>query len=117
MITIYDIGGRARSAELVDGIPKIFEPLEFRFFCSDFAFPVQIERSNGHKEWRLNGLLHREDGPAIESATGTKSWFINGQRHRLDGPAIEDSMGLKSWWLNGKEYSEKKWKKKVKKLL
>jgi len=30
-------------------------------------------------EWRLNGLLHREDGPACEYANGDKSWWINGQ--------------------------------------
>jgi len=35
--------------------------------------------SKGTKEWRLNGLLHREDGPAIEWADGSKEWRLNGK--------------------------------------
>ena len=34
--------------------------------------------SNGDKHWRLNGELHKEDGPAIEFETGDKFWFLNG---------------------------------------
>lgn len=37
-----------------------------------------IEWSNGNKSWRLNGELHREDGPAIEWKSGTKSWYLDG---------------------------------------
>lgn len=36
------------------------------------------------------GLLHRENGPAVEYPDGSKEWFLNHQRHRNDGPAIED---------------------------
>ena len=57
-------------------------------------------------EWRLNGNLHRVDGPAIEWADGTKAWRLNGKRHREDGPAIEWADGIKAWWLNGIEYTE-----------
>ena len=32
----------------------------------------------GTKFWYLNGLRHREDGPAVEFASGIKSWFLNG---------------------------------------
>ena len=35
---------------------------------------------NGRKEWRLNGLLHRTDGPAIEWAYGVNWWYVNGIR-------------------------------------
>ena len=31
----------------------------------------------GTKIWRLNGKLHREDGPACEYPDGTKYWFLN----------------------------------------
>jgi hypothetical protein len=56
-------------------------------------------------EYRLNGALHRGDGPknlsqilpAIEWADGTKEWYINGQLHREDGPAIEWANGTKEW--------------------
>lgn len=30
-------------------------------------------------EWRLDGKLHREDGPAVEYANGDQCWYINGQ--------------------------------------
>jgi hypothetical protein len=44
--------------------------------------------ANGTKIWYLNGLLHREDGPAIERpdgvgpmADGSKEWFLDGKRY------------------------------------
>lgn len=58
--------------------------------------------SQGNKEWYLNGVLHREDGPAVEYANGTKQWLIDGRLHREDGPAIEWPNGTKQWWLNGR---------------
>ena len=65
------------------------------------SVPEMKEYSNGRKEWLLNGILHRTDGPAIEYSTGTKEWWVNGKRHRTDGPAIEWSDGSKAWFLNG----------------
>ena len=38
-----------------------------------------IIASNGDKHWYLNGVRHREDGPAIEYANGTKYWYFNGK--------------------------------------
>jgi len=64
------------------------------------------EYANGGKSWYLNGERHREDGPAIEYAYGGKSWYLNGKLHREDGPAIEDSDGNKYWYLNGVELTE-----------
>ena len=51
--------------------------------------------------WRLDGKLHRENGPAIENVDGCKSWWIRGDFHRENGPAIEWANGTKSWYLNG----------------
>ena len=66
---------------------------------------------DGDKFWYLNGLSHREDGPAIELANGYKAWWFNGERHREDGPAIERPDGTKEWWLYGKYYeTEEEWK-------
>jgi hypothetical protein len=62
--------------------------------------------NNGNKEWRLNGELHREDGPAAEYINGYKAWYIHGKRHREDGPAIERVNGDKWWYLNGKRHRE-----------
>ena len=41
--------------------------------------PNCIKHADGHKEWRLNGKLHREDGPAVEGANGYKAWYLNGK--------------------------------------
>lgn len=61
---------------------------------------------NGDKEWRLNGVLHREDGPAVECADGHKEWHLNGQLHREDGPAVERADGGKYWYLDGDIHRE-----------
>ena len=58
------------------------------------------------KEWRMNGKLHREDGPAVELADGAKYWYIDGNLHREDGPAIEYANGTKYWFLHGKRHRE-----------
>ena len=55
---------------------------------------------NGAKEWFLNDVLHREDGPAIETPDGEKLWYLHGNLHREDGPAIEWPNGTKFWYLN-----------------
>ncbi len=56
----------------------------------------------GNKEYYLNGVLHREDGPAREMANGDKSYWINGKCHR-DGdlPSIICSNGEKYYSING----------------
>ena len=56
----------------------------------------------GNKRWRVNGLLHREDGPAIEYTNGNKSWYKNGKPYRKDGPVVECGSGDKSWYKNDK---------------
>ena len=60
-----------------------------------------FEYANGDKEWWVNGVRHREDGPAIERANGDKVWYLNGVRHREDGPAAEYANGEKKWYING----------------
>ena len=56
--------------------------------------------------WRLNGKLHRTDGPAMEYADGYKAWYLNDQLHRTDGPAIERADGSKWWYLSGEELTQ-----------
>lgn len=65
-----------------------------------------VEFASGCKFWYRNDNLHREDGPALEFANGSKSWYLYGELHREDGPAIEYANGTKEWWLNGKELTE-----------
>ncbi len=61
---------------------------------------------DGSKKWYLNGVLHREDGPAIEESNGDKAWWFHGKLHREDGPAVQLAGGTKAWYLNGKLHRE-----------
>ncbi|MDP3445995.1 MAG: hypothetical protein Q8T08_24305 [Ignavibacteria bacterium] len=60
----------------------------------------------GTKSWYLNGVLHREDGPALIYESGCKLWYLNGLIHREDGPAIEHGNLELHWLLNGIYYNE-----------
>ena len=64
--------------------------------------PICKVSPDGTKQWRLDGKLHRVDGPACEDTDGDKYWYLNGKRHRVDGPAVEWANGDKQWYLNGK---------------
>ena len=63
-----------------------------------------VEYANGNKHWYLNNKLHRDDGPAVEYANGDKHWYLNGKLHRIDEPAIEHADGTKEWYQNGKRH-------------
>jgi hypothetical protein len=71
---------------------------------------------DGTRFWKLNGKLHREDGPAIEDPVLAREWFLNGVRHRTDGPAIEQSNGGRYWFLNGEQVTEEAVMKPTKEL-
>ena len=64
--------------------------------------PTSTVDEEGTKVWRLDGKVHRTDGPAIEYADGNKYWFVDGKQHRIDGPAIELANGTKYWFVDGK---------------
>lgn len=61
--------------------------------------------SNGDNHWYKHGLLHREDGPAIDDEK-VKAWYFDGERHRLDGPAYleyrDGHLIISEWWYRGK---------------
>ncbi len=67
-----------------------------------------VEWFGGNNYWYKDGKLHREDGPAKEYNSGYGEWFIEGKRHRIDGPAVY-KFGKVSWWLDDIQYSEKDW--------
>ena len=52
---------------------------------------LAVEWRNGIKHWCKNGKLHRDDGPAIETviAGDHNCWYKNGKLHRDNGPAVE----------------------------
>ncbi len=56
----------------------------------------------GTRSWYRNGLLHREDGPAVEWASGAREWFRDGKHHRDDGPAIEWANAVHYWYRDGR---------------
>ena len=56
---------------------------------------------DGTKHWYKDGILHREDGPAVEYTDGTKQWYRDGKLHREDGPAVEWVNGATDWYLEG----------------
>jgi len=68
--------------------------------------PTMTVNRDGTKIWRLDGKLHREDGPAIEGANGGKEWWLHGGLHREDGPAVEYATGRKGWYLNSNRYED-----------
>ena len=65
-----------------------------------------VERPEGDYRWYQFGKEHREDGPAIERPNGTKEWFRNGKHHREDGPAVEYGDGRKEYCLNGEKWDD-----------
>lgn len=69
---------------------------------------MEVDR-RGTRRWKLDGVLHREDGPAVERADGTKFWCRNGDTHRLDGPAVEYSSGSRGWYVDGTKYDVYGW--------
>ena len=70
---------------------------------------LMVVKKNGRKFWYINGIKHRDDGPAVIDACGTEEWCRNGKYHREDGPAVIYPDGRKGWYLNGKKYSLNDW--------
>lgn len=64
--------------------------------------PVCQKDKTGTERYFVDGLLHREDGPAVVTKIGGKSWYKNGKLHREDGPAIEEPDGTCHWNLDGR---------------
>jgi len=60
-----------------------------------------IKTEAGSTVYRKNGVLHREDGPAIKDFDGGETWMFEGKRHRADGPAVSEPDGTKEWWEHG----------------
>jgi len=58
--------------------------------------PELIEFTNGYKAWYLNGLRHREDGPAIDWGDGRKRWFLNDKEYTEEEYALIQFMNGKN---------------------
>lgn len=73
-------------------------------YVENIRTPQMNVYNDGSKRWTVNGMYHRQDGPAIEQTDGKKMWLQLGMMHRLDGAAVEESDGKKEWWVSGNEY-------------
>ncbi len=58
---------------------------------------------DGTEMWYKDGLLHREDGPALIYDHGTMKWYRNGFLHREDGPAIIWNNSDEEYFINNDE--------------
>src|ERR1700691_131013 len=65
-----------------------------------------IEYPNGSIYYYLNGIIHREDGPAIIFSHGRLDYYLNGKWHREDGPAVIWSKGIIDYYLNDKNITK-----------
>jgi len=62
------------------------------------------EKEEGYTACNWNGLLHRDDGPALVYPDGKQYWYRNGRLHRDDGPAVVYPNGTQYWYCNGEQY-------------
>lgn len=56
------------------------------------------------KRWfDSDGMMHRDDGPAVIWASGVEEWYQHGNRHREDGPAFIDPQRTSAiaWYVRG----------------
>lgn len=60
-----------------------------------------VEYVDGIEYWYKDGMLHREDGPAMTYENGTTVWYKDDKIHREDGPAVEYVDGTKVWYKEG----------------
>ncbi len=49
---------------------------------------LKVDGLDGRTRYYKDGVLHRDDGPAIVGRDGYEAWFKDGKSHREDGPAI-----------------------------
>jgi len=70
---------------------------------------IEMKNTDRIKEWFVNGGRYW----AEISDTGNKFWYMDGLLHREDGPAIIYTDGEERWWLHNTEYSEKGWKEEM----
>ncbi len=65
-------------------------------------YHVSYGKFNDAMVWYKNGLIHRNDGPAVEH-DDIVGYYKHEVPHRVDGPAIK-CLNARSerWWMNGK---------------
>lgn len=46
--------------------------------------PTSRITPSGTKYWQVNGIIHREDGPAVILHNGTQKWWFDDQEYPFD---------------------------------
>lgn len=72
--------------------------------------------SSNNLSYFKDGLLHKEDGPALFTREGVK-FYIKGRLHNPNGPAVLHWTGLKFYFLHGQEYKSLEEVNRYEKLL
>jgi len=68
-----------------------------KFDNDDFFYTKSILYYKGY-------MIHRDIGPAIDNKhCVNKEWYLNGLRHREDGPAVKN-FGNTLWYIKNKIY-------------
>src|ERR1700691_6204728 len=64
------------------------------------------EYPSGILEYYLNGILHREDGPAVIWPNEIGEYFLKGKFHRVDGPVIIRNGSIQKYYINDENITE-----------
>ena len=78
----------------------------------DNNLPALIQYQPLLEEWRVEGTLHRTNGPARVTDLANEWWF-DGKLHRFDGPAVEYTNGDIEWWLFDVKHPFRTWSQKT----
>ena len=71
------------------------------------AQPTMHVDEDGTIRWKIDGILHKEDGPAVIYPNGTTVWYVDGVKHREDGPAmVSTSRDVSAWYKHGELHRE-----------
>jgi hypothetical protein len=71
---------------------------------------ITVETTADRTVYRRNGLVHRDDGPAIDSPGRIQEWYEKDKLHRIGGPAVIYWNGPlfcgSRWFYRGKQHRE-----------
>lgn len=94
----YYLYGNEVSAVEFSNYDPIREVIEFTddngiLHKEDGPALIEFEADGSFTErYYRHGQLHHDSGPAIRSSDGGFEWRMNGRKHRLDGPAVWNPM-------------------------
>jgi hypothetical protein len=52
-----------------------------RYYITEKPKEKKYHMFDGIREWKTNGLLHRENGPAVEKPDGSKEYWLKGKQY------------------------------------